>query len=67
MKQNGKKSIWSREHPKVPDKGSKSEFHWFYKDGEDQLVVSELWAERCWFSPGWWGPRVIPPKESIPK
>lgn len=60
------KSIWSREHPKPPNKGQNSKFYWLHKDGENQPIISEVWPDRSWWSSGWWGPQVILPKEKIP-
>lgn len=54
--------IWTREHPEPPPKGLDSLWYWFYKDGETQPRVAEVWPERTWWSPGWWGPPVSKPK-----
>jgi len=61
------KSNFTREHPESPGKDSVSDWYWFYKDGEDQWIISEVYAERKWFSPGWWGPKVSGKPRKKPK
>lgn len=62
-----KKVVWTREHPDPPPKGYPSDWYWFWKDDENQVLVFEVYAERKWFAPGWWGPKIEPPKGKRPQ
>lgn len=55
-----KKISWTRTPPSPPESGH-SDWYWLKRDEGKEMVVTEVWPNRCYWPDGWWGPQVKKP------